>query len=150
MRSWKEVIERMLGNETPSFIRPLTCSLTDADVTVMLDVPGLKVDDVTIELQDDVLTISGERAFPHFEEADDDRRDVWRRFERGYGRFERVLRVPPGLHPDSITASMADGVLTLVLPRPHDRRPRRIETASGGPAVIVGTAGERELAGATT
>src|SRR5919199_1602928 len=100
--------------------------VTDDDVTVVMDVPGLKAEDLTIELQDDVLSVRGERGLPYAESKDEDRR-TWRHLERGFGKFERVLRVPRGLDPDSIIASMADGVLTLVLPKPDIHKPRRIQ-----------------------
>ncbi|MGB9186256.1 MAG: Hsp20 family protein [Solirubrobacteraceae bacterium] len=47
--------------------------------------------------------------------------------ERGFGRFERSIRVPRGLDPDAIEASLSDGVLTLRIPKPETMRPRRIE-----------------------
>ena len=62
--------------------------------------------------------------------------------ERGFSRFERSIRVPRGLDPDAIEASLSDGVLTLRIPKPETMRPRRIE--------IKGSAnGAREHAGAT-
>ena len=72
----------------------------------------------------------------------------------GFGKFERVLRVPGGLDPDAITASMANGVLTLHIPVPEARKPRRIEIATGGAqsALELGTTDSadeaREPAGA--
>jgi HSP20 family protein len=122
--------------------------VTDDDVTVVVDMPGLTADDVTVELREDVLTVRGERAFPYRSEADESRR-VWQRLERGFGTFERVLRTPAGLDPDAITASMSDGVLTLHIAKPEARKPRRIEIAAGNKtATIEGTATEqRELAG---
>jgi hypothetical protein len=76
---------------------------------------------------------------------------VWQRLERGSGQFERVVRLPAGLDPDAITASMADGALTLHIPQPQERKPRRIEIATAGKAATIeGTANnQRELAGST-
>ena len=56
---------------------------------------------------------------------------TWRRIERGFGRFERDIRVPKGLEPDSIDASLADGVLTLRIRKPEPLKPRRIEIGTG-------------------
>ena len=50
-----------------------------------------------------------------------------RSVERGFGRFERTIRVPRGLDPEAIDASLSDGVLTLRIPKPETMRPRRIE-----------------------
>ena len=112
--------------------------VTDEYVTVHMDVPGLTAETLEIELQDDVLTVRGERALPYAAEQG----GAWQRLERGFGTFERVLRVPRGLDPDAIEASLADGVLTLRIPKPDRLKPRRVEITSA-------QAGEqRELAGA--
>ncbi len=145
-----ELSRQMMGEGTRSFVPAADVVVTDDDVTVVMDVPGLKADDVTIELREDVLTVKGERAYPFATETDGDQR-VWQRLERGFGKFERVLRMPAGLDPDAITASMGDGVLTLHIPKPEARKPRRIEIATGQKAATIeGTATEqRELAGSS-
>lgn len=140
------------GAAAPSFAPPADLVVTDDEVTVVMDVPGVKTDDLTIELQDDVLTVRGERPLPAHVEDEQSEHQVRQRLERGFGKFERVLRVPQGLDPDKITASMANGVLTLHIPKPESRKPRRIEIKSGGqPQTIEGSASDqRELAGKST
>ena len=142
-------LSRQFAGEPRTFVPAADVVVTDDDVTVVMDLPGLKAEDVSIELREDVLTVKGERAFPY--ESDGERRG-WLRVERGFGKFERVLRVPGGLDADAVTASMDDGVLTLHIPKPEARKPRRIEIASGHKTeTIEGTATEqRELAGATS
>jgi HSP20 family protein len=56
---------------------------------------------------------------------------TWRRIEREFGRFERDVRVPKGLEPDSIEASLEDGVLTLRVRKPEPLKPQRIEIGGG-------------------
>jgi HSP20 family protein len=144
-----ELSRQLAGDGVRSFVPAADVVVTDDDVTVVMDVPGLKTDDITIELREDVLTVKGERALPFADQEDDDQR-VWQRLERGFGQFERVLRLPAGLDPDAITASMSDGVLTLHIPKPEARKPRKIQIAPGRQADIEGTATEqRELAGVT-
>jgi len=130
-----------------SFLPAADVVVSDEDVTVVMDVPGLTVENLSIELQDDVLTIRGERAFP-YETGD---RRVWQRIERGFGTFERVLRVPKGLDPEQISASITDGVLTVHVPKPEARKPRRIAIANGSTQTIEGAEAQdqRELAGST-
>jgi len=134
-----------------SFLPPADVVVSDEDVTVVMDVPGLRVENLSIELQDDVLTIRGERAYPY----DTGDRRVWQRIERGFGSFERVLRVPKGLDPEQISASMTDGVLTVHLPKPEARKPRRIAIANGSTQTtetiegMEASNGQRELAGST-
>ena len=148
----REVDRRLAsGLAAPSFVPATDVVVTHDDVRVVMDVPGLKVEDLTIELQNDVLTVRGERPFPTVPEDEQSEGRVWQRLERGFGKFERVLSVPHGLDADQITASMADGVLTLHIPKPEVRRPRRIEITTGRQAQALDqSAGEqRELAGST-
>lgn len=131
-----------------AFVPAADLVVTDEEVTVFMDVPGLKPEDLEIELTGDVLTVRGERAYPY---ATDDREGRnWYRLERGYGRFQRILQVPKGLDPDSISAEMVDGVLTLHIPQPEARKPRRIQITTGGaqPVIEAQASEQPELAGA--
>lgn len=139
-------MERLLGSDgvaSRPFVPAADVVVTDDDVTVAMDVPGLKADDVSIELDGDMLTVRGERK-PAFASAKDDDSRSRQRIERGYGRFERVLRLPKGLDPDAIEGSMADGVLTLRIPLPEAHKPRRIEIASADAPPALDEAAERE------
>lgn len=137
---WLRELSQVLHNQTQvnAFIPPADL-LIDDGVTVYMDVPGLHADDIEIELQDDVLTVSGERAFPY---AQEDGGGPARRIERGFGRFQRSIRVPSGLNPDAIEALLHDGVLKLRIPKPETMRPRRIE-------IKADANGERQEEGAT-
>jgi len=95
---------------------------------VYMDVPGLSAESLEIEIENDMLTVRGERRPPA--EVEDGERTV-RRIERRFGRFERSLRVPRGLDPDAIDASMADGVLTLHIPKPETAKPHRVQIKAG-------------------
>jgi HSP20 family protein len=136
-----------------SFLPPADVIVTEEQVTVVMDVPGLKASELDVELLGDRLTVRGERPFRHDGEADD--RPSWQRYERGFGRFERIVQVPEGLDPEGIVASLADGVLTLVIPMPEARKPHRIAIlGADGQPVIEAPADataerEREPAGAT-
>lgn len=123
---WLRELSQVLQNQGPvgAFVPPADLLVDDGGVTVYMDVPGLHTDNLQIELENDVLTVRGERPFPY--SAEDGRGPV-RRIERGFGKFERSLRVPGGLDPDAIQASLSDGVLTLRIPKPETARPRRIE-----------------------
>jgi HSP20 family protein len=105
------------------------------------DLPGLAEEDVNIEVQDGSLTISGERKAEH-----EQREKGWYRIERSFGRFSRSLSLPEGVDPDRIEASFNHGVLEVRIPKPEERKPRRIEISSsngnGRPAAVEGTATE--------
>jgi HSP20 family protein len=107
----------------PPFRPPADLLVDDDGATVYMDVPGLTIGDIEIELESQALSIRGERRFPY---AEGEGRNV-RRLERGFGRFERTLTVPPGLDAEQISASVAEGVLTLRVPRPEASKPRRVE-----------------------
>ena len=127
LREFNQIMQNQAGGAT-AFIPPADLLVDDDGVTVYMDVPGLRAENLDIELENDVLTIRGERPFPY---AREDGKGPVRRIERGFGRFERTLRVPPGLDPATVQASVADGVLTLRIPKPETQRPRRIEIHAG-------------------
>jgi HSP20 family protein len=105
------------------------------------DLPGLTQDDVSIEVQDGTLSISGERKAEH-----EERERGWYRIERAFGSFSRSLTLPDGVDPNGIKAEFRDGVLEVRIPKPEERKPRRIEissTGNGEPAAVEGTAQEK-------
>jgi HSP20 family protein len=119
--------------------------LTEADDHFVLkaDLPGLNDEDVSIEVQDDTLTISGERSAEHIQ-----REKGWHRIERSFGRFSRALALPDGVNPDGVTAEFDRGVLTVLIPKPEERQPRRISIGVGqghsnGQPAVEGSAEER-------
>ena len=110
--------------------------LVEADDHFVLkaDLPGLSEDDVTIEVQDNVLTISGTR------EAEHERKEKgWYRLERSYGSFSRSLTLPDGVDAEKVEASFDRGVLEIRVPKPEERKPRRVAIQVGDrPAAIEG------------
>jgi HSP20 family protein len=123
-------LDRVLGRNggVAGFVPAADVVVSDEDVTVTMDVPGLRVDDLDIELENDVLTVRGERTYPY---ATDGETRGWERIERGFGRFERSLQVPRGLDPDAIEASLDAGVLTLRILKPETLRPKRVQIGGG-------------------
>ena len=113
---------------------------TDDHFVLRADLPGLDEGDVKIEIADDVLTLSGERRFEH--EA---KKEGFYRLERGTGTFSRSLTLPDGVDAAAITASFDKGVLEVRVPKPEQRKPRKIEISVGSGAdrpAIEGSAAE--------
>ncbi|MBA0745193.1 hypothetical protein Gogos_007777 [Gossypium gossypioides] len=83
------------------------------------DVPGLKKEEVKVEVEDDrVLQISGERSIEK-----EDKNDTWHRVERSSGKFMRRFRLPENAKMDQIKASMENGVLTVTVPKLEVKKP---------------------------
>lgn len=100
---------------------------SDDHFVLRADLPGLSEDDVTIELENDVLTVSGERKAEH-----ETRKEGYHRVERAYGSFARSLTLPEGVDPESVEASFDRGVLEVRIPKPEQRKPRRVAISVGG------------------
>ncbi len=110
---------------------PAGVIVTDEGVTVVMDVPGLRSENLEIELENDTLSARGEQPHAYGDDGDQQQR-VGRRIERSFGRFERSLRVPAGLSPDQVQAPLTDGVLTISAPRPQPPQPNGVQIEAGG------------------
>jgi HSP20 family protein len=123
------------------WVPPMDLVEADDHFVLKADLPGLTESDVNIEVQDGSLTISGERKAEHTQEE-----RGWYRIERAFGSFNRSLTLPDGVDPDRIEASFSHGVLEVRIPKPEERKPRRIAIAStdenGKPAAVEGSAKE--------
>jgi HSP20 family protein len=97
------------------------------------DLPGLNEDDVQIEVRDNVLTISGERR----SEVEDSEQGYYR-IERAFGSFSRSLALPDGIDSDKIEASFGNGVLEVKIPKPAERKPKRISIGGKDQNTIEG------------
>jgi len=99
------------------------------------DLPGVKEEDVSIEFEDNVLTVSGER-----KSESEERQEGFHRVERAFGAFSRTLTLPKGIDPESILAQFDNGVLEVRIPKPEESKPRRISIGVGsGPKTIEGS-----------
>lgn len=99
---------------------------TDKAYMLHIDVPGIKKDDINVELQGNMITVSGERRFERHDEA-----SANRYVERSYGRFERSFSLPENVNPESVEARFENGVLLLTLPKAESAQRRRIEVGGG-------------------
>ena len=100
---------------------------TDDHFVLRADLPGLSEQDVNIEVEDRVLTISGERKAEH-----ELSKEGYHRVERAFGSFSRSLTLPEGVDPEAVQASFDRGVLEVRIPKPEQRKPRKISIGVGG------------------
>lgn len=97
-------------------------SETDNAVEVRMDLPGVKPEEIHIELDGDVLTISGEK-----KEEKEEKGKTFHRIERFQGKFARSMRMPAEVAMDKVEAKIHEGVLTVTLPKTEVSKAHKIE-----------------------
>jgi HSP20 family protein len=118
----------------------MNVSETDTDIRITAELPGVTEQDIDVSLDDDVLTIRGEKKF---ERTDD--KENFHFVERSYGTFQRSLRLPFPIDPDQVQANFENGVLTVTLPKTgRQERSRRIQVQGRG----AGSQGSQTAQGA--
>lgn len=101
---------------------PMTDILETKDALVFrAELPGLTEKDVSVELENGVLTISGERKF-----EEETKEKNYHRVERAYGKFTRAFTLPPNVEADKIKATFNDGLLELNIPKKEEAKPKKI------------------------
>jgi len=122
------------GNgDTRTWIPPVDVWETADEVVYAFDLPGMSEDDVSVELDEGTLTISGAR-----ERTDEVSNDSLYRYERRFGSFSRTIGLPQGVTDDSVRAEYKNGVLEVRVTKPEQPKPRRIQIGDGQQATIEG------------
>lgn len=116
------VLTTMAGNGTGTLPLPLDVIRNDDRLVVRADVPGVRPDEVKIEVENDTLTIS-----VHHEEASETSTDSYVRRERIVGSFSRSITVPPGTDPSQIKATTRDGVVEVDIPLPPGVKKEKVQ-----------------------
>jgi HSP20 family protein len=121
-RLFSEFAQGVGPSGMPNIIPNIEISETNKAIEISAEMPGLERKDVDISIDDDTLTIRGEKKV---EEGQKDKNV--QHSERSYGVFLRVLQLPPGIDPSSVQATMSNGVLKVVIPKPAKSEPKKIE-----------------------
>jgi HSP20 family protein len=100
---------------------------TESELAVSFDLPGIDEDKIAVELDDNVLTVTGERERTH-----EHTNDRFYRYERRFGQFSRSVTLPAGVKEDDIKADYKNGVLEIRVPKPEEQKPKRIQIGSQG------------------
>ena len=128
------------GPATQSWTPAVDVWETENEVVYAFDLPGIPQEKISIELDDNSLTVSGER-----EREQEIRQDSMYRFERRFGTFSRTIAVPQGVTENDVRAEYRDGVLELHVKKPEAPKPRRIQIGSGeSGATIEGEATQQQ------
>jgi HSP20 family protein len=94
---------------------------TPADIVVKAELPGMERKDIVLHLENNVLTLKGERRFEK-----ETKEENYHRIERSYGGFSRAFNIPSMVEEEKIRADYKDGVLTIVLPKKEQAKPKQI------------------------
>jgi len=127
------------GSVTQNWVPPVDVWETDEELVYAFDLPGVPQEDVTIEYEDGMLTVSAKRE--RTLERGDDR---FFRSERRFGTFTRSIGVPQGVDESKINAEFKDGVLEIHVGKPEEVKPRRITIGGENLETIEGTATETQ------
>jgi HSP20 family protein len=114
------------GGTSPRWLPPMDLLETGEHYVLRADLPGLADEDVNVQFEDNVLTISGERTAEH-----DDQQEGYYRLERAFGTFSRSLTLPAGVDPDAVQAHFDRGVLEITIPKPEQKKPRQVQITLG-------------------
>jgi HSP20 family protein len=91
-------------------------------IEMTFEIPGVNQKDIKVNIENNLLTVSGERKFEH-----EDRRDNYHRVERNYGAFQRSFTVPSPIDPNKINAVFENGLMRLTIQKRSETQPRAIE-----------------------
>ena len=118
-RLWRGVADG--GKRQESWLPAVDVFDTKDAVVLKAELAGMRPDDIQIEVEDNVLTIKGERRFE--EKVEQDR---YYRVERRFGSFQRSLALPQGVRAEDIQASYEDGILEVRVPKVEEEKPKKI------------------------
>jgi HSP20 family protein len=126
-REIDRLLDRLAGDvtddgKTSTWLPVVDVLERDDAFEVRAELPGIKKEDVKITLRDDILTIRGEK-----KQESEKKEQNYHRVERSYGSFQRSFALPASVQGDKIDATYHDGVLTVVLPKSEEAKPRDIE-----------------------
>ncbi len=116
---------RRAGVTNGEFVWTPVCNVWEDEnaLYVQAELPGLTKDEISVSVENGVLTISGEKR----EERREGQKDTFHLYERRYGRFERSFTLPSNVDADHIRARYENGVLELTIPKTEEAKPRRIQ-----------------------
>jgi len=104
-----------------NWVPPVDIQETEEGYRLQAELPGLTKEDIDITLENNVLRLSGERKFER-----DDKKESFHRVERTYGTFSRAFALPQQVNSEGVQASFENGVLTLLVPKAEQAKPRKI------------------------
>jgi len=118
---------------TSSFAPPVDVYEDEHKVTLKIEVPGIDEKDIDVRLENNTLSVQGERKFEKEEKEEN-----FRRVERQYGSFTRTFSLPTTVDADKVSANYEKGVLKITLPKKAEAKPKQIKVNVGSEKVLEG------------
>jgi HSP20 family protein len=118
---FNRLVDQVWSNRQESWLPAVDVFDTADAVVLKAELAGMDPDDIEISVEDNVLTIKGERKFE--EKVDDER---YYRIERRFGTFQRSLALPQGVRSEDISADYDDGILEVRVPKAEEEKPKKI------------------------
>ncbi len=121
-----EQLGQLVGTDAPGWTPPVDLYETASEYVLTAELPGLSRDQIEIHAEETRIVIRGARS------ADSGRNipcEQYHRVERGHGRFSRGFSLPEPVDVDKVAADLKDGILTVTIPKLHDRAARRIDVS---------------------
>jgi HSP20 family protein len=129
LRMFEDAFSRLLSE--PRTGRPWSPAVdiyeTENEVVLKADVPGIELKDIEVHVENQTLTVKGERTFEKEENA-----KGYHRIERSYGTFVRSFAVPPTVDTEKVAAEYKNGVLAITLPKKEAAKPRQVKVEVRG------------------
>jgi HSP20 family protein len=126
---------------SPNFLPPVDISEDTHNIILKAEIPGIKAEDLNISLENNVLSISGERKF-----KGEESKENFHRIERRYGKFSRSFTLPSGVDAPNVNAIFEDGVLTITLPKREEFKPKQIRIGVNKGATAPAKPGKEKAA----
>jgi HSP20 family protein len=116
---------------TAAFVPPVDVYENEHKIVLKLEVPGLKQEDLDIQIENNALTVKGERKF-----EEEEKEENFHRIERRYGSFFRSFKVPNTVNSEAVKASYDAGVLRIELEKRAEAKPKQIKVQVGDPKQV--------------
>jgi len=125
-RLFQESAGRQEGLDTASFVPPVDIFEDEHNIVLRVEVPGVDQKDLDIRIENNVITIRGERKFEK-----ETKEENYHRVERRYGSFQRSFGLPNTVNPEQVTANYENGILTVTLAKRAEAKPKQIKVNVG-------------------
>jgi HSP20 family protein len=125
-----------VGFEQPltsaEFLPPVDILEDEHNIMLQVEIPGVKEQDLNITLENNVLTLTGERKF-----KEEEKKENYYRIERRYGKFTRSFTLPVGVDAEKVEAVFENGVLNITIPKKEEFKPKQITIGVTKPSAVA-------------